>query len=451
MYGYTSLVLLPFWHLFGESGLNALPISFMALSLMLAMGVGPVFVVATMGLRALRHLPVTNRDLWRATWILATVVTTGVLLASKSISVLLVTAFGGHANGSAGTILLSAVYDFAWTGAMLPVFPFFVYEERALDHRGSLPAWLAEAGRGVGLLACLGLPVLLNDALPTDFGGFTPAKTAILIVCLAIAFGTLAWTPRRGLLAGERGRVQGAVVPGSVVTPTHMADRLTGILRVAGPYLLAMLAFPVLACLALASYGVMSGSGPWWFLPPTPTVFDPADTGDRGLTYFVVLPCGVVTMLGLWNPWARLLKGLPMSAGQINALLLFTPFAAWAILWLVGWSAYVFAYGTPGSLRLEFAFGMAGIAALAHAALLRFQAGMGTFWIVAVIGGLLPQVMKAGLRDGTDAHIAFLLMGTVALGAAAVVNHHTLTRSTSSSRAYGRPLPLGIATPSRNR
>ena len=141
-----------------------------------------------------------------------------------------------------------------------------------------------------------------------------------------------------------------------------------------------------------------------------------------------------------------------MSVGQINALLLFSPFAAWAILLLVGWSAYVFAYGTPGTLIIEFAFGMAGIAALVHAAQLRFQGGIGTFWIVAVIGGLLSQVMKAGLRDGTDVHVAFVLMGAVALGAAAVVNHHTLTRSTSSSRAYGRPQPpFGIAAPSRNR
>jgi hypothetical protein len=192
----------------------------------------------------------------------------------------------------------------------------------------------------------------------------------------------------------------------------------------------------------------MSGSGAGWFLPQTPTVFDPADTGERGLTHFVLLPCGVVTMLGLWSPWARLMKGLPMSVGQINALLLFTPFAAWTILWLVGWSAYAFAYGTPGTLRVAFALGMAGIAALAHAALLRFQSSMGTFWIVALIGGLLPQVVKVGLRDGTDAHFAFAIMGTAALAAAAFVNHRTLTRSTSSSRAYGRPTPpFGIAAP----
>ena len=447
MYGAACLMLLPFWHLFGESRPNALPIDVRALSLILASVLGPMFVIATMGLRALRHLPVTNRDLWRTTWILATVVTTGVLLVTKSISLLLVTAFGGNPIVSAEAMLLSAVYDFAWTGAMLPLFPFLGYAEHAVDYRGTLAASLAEAGRFVGLLACFGLPVLVSDALPTDVGGFTAVTTGMLIVCLAIAFGTLAWTPRRGLLAGERARARRA----SPKLQRRQADRLTGISRVAVPYLLATLALSVGACLALASYGVMSGSGPWWFLPQTPTVFDPADTGDRGLTYFVLLPSAVVTMMGLWSPWARLLKVLPFSVRQINALLLLTPFATWTILWLVGWSAYVFAYGVPRTLRVEFAFGMAAIGALAHAGLLRFQASTGTFWIIAFLGCVLPQLVKVGLRDGTIPQTVFAIMGAVALCAAAFVNHHTLTRSTSSSRAYRRPQPpFGLPAPSNN-
>ena len=44
----------------------------------------------------------------------------------------------------------------------------------------------------------------MSDALPTRVGEFTPATTAVLIACLAIAFGALAWTPQRGVLAGER-------------------------------------------------------------------------------------------------------------------------------------------------------------------------------------------------------------------------------------------------------
>ena len=106
-------------------------ISITALSLIFAAMLGPMFAIATMGLRELRHLPVTNRDLWRTTWVVATVVPAGVLLATKTISALLVAAFGGSPKVSAEAMLLSAVYDFTWAGAMLPVFPLLVFASAA--------------------------------------------------------------------------------------------------------------------------------------------------------------------------------------------------------------------------------------------------------------------------------------------------------------------------------
>lgn len=438
IYLVVGVLLVPFWLLFGVSRSNPLPIGITALSLILAAVLGPMFAVATMGLRELRHLPVTNRDLWRTTWVAATVVSAGVLLATKTISGLLVAASGGSPKVPAEAMLLSAVYDFTWAGALLPLLG---YGGHAVARRGTLASIAA-------LLACFGLPILVSGALPTHVGEFTSVTTGVLIACLAIAFGALAWTPKRGVMAAERAQAQSGVVFPGAATRTRLADRLTGISRVVIPHLLATLALPVGACLALASYGVISGSGPWWFVPQAPTVFDPADTGDRGLTYFVLLPCGVVTMMGLWTPWARLLKVLPLSVRQINALLLLTPFATWTILWLLGWSAYVFAYGTPRTLRVEFAFGMAALSALAHAALLRVQGSTASFWVIAFIGGLIPQLVKVGLRDGTDAQVVFAVIGAIALCTAAFVNHRTLTHSTSSSRAYRRPQPLGTATPS---
>lgn len=446
MYISGAAMLLPFWHLSGNSRLNALPIDRTAISLITALVVGPMSVIALMGLRALRHVPVTNRDIWRTTWILATVVTAGILLVSKAITVLLVTAFGGDANVSAEALLLSAVYDFVWTGAMLPLFPFIVYAEHPLDYRGTGAKSLVEAVRFVGVLVGFGLPVLASGELPVSVGQFTPATTAILIACLAIAFGTLAWTPRRGLLAGERARTQRTAVLMDAARRLRGVDRLTGISRVAGPYLLATLALPFGGWLALAAYGVLAGSGAWWFLPQTPSVFDPHDTGDRGLTYFVLLPGAVLIMLGIWNPWVRLLKVLPVSVRQINALLLLTPFAAWAILWILGWSAYVIVYGPPETSRVGFVFGMGALSALTHAVMLRAQGSTAWFWMVAFIGGLQAQ-LQFGLAD-----VAFALIGVVALGTAAFLNHHTLTRSMSSSRAYGRMQPpFCISAPADNR
>ena len=440
LYSMVVVMLLPFWLAFAVSSSNPLPI-ITSLSLIFAVVLGPMAVIATMGLRELRHLPVTNRDLWRATWVVGTVVAAGVLLVAKTVSALLVASFGGSPAVSAGTILLSTVYDFTWAGSVLPLFPLLGHAGHAVAHRGTLAALCADAAPTAAVLAGFGLPILVGDALPTRIGEFTPATIGVLVAGLAIALGALAWTPERGVLAGERAQARRAVVLPGAATRARLIDRLTGISRVAVPYLLTVFALPVGVCLALAAYGVSSGTAPWWFVPHAPTVFDPADTGDRGLTYFVLLPCAVVTMLGLWTPWARLLKVLPLSVRQINALLLLTPFAAWMILWLLGWAAYAFAYGTPPTSRVDLAFGLAGIGALAHAALLRFQGSTAAVWVFVSIGGLMPLLLKVGVREGTDPQIVFAMIGAIALCTAAFVNHHTLTRSTSSSRAYQRPQP----------
>ena len=102
-------------------------------------------------------------------------------------------------------------------------------------------------------------------------------------------------------------------------------------------------------------------------------------------------------------------------------------------------SVYSLAYGTPPTLRVDLAFGLAGVAALMHAALLRFQGSIGLIWFVILVSVLWPQLMKVGLSDATAAHRVFAVIGAIAFGAAAFVNHRTLTRSTSSSPAYRLP------------
>jgi hypothetical protein len=441
LYAAIGVFLTAVWLLFGMSRDNALPISMPAVSLICAVVLGPMSVMAAMGLRELRHLPVTRRDLWRATWVVATVVSTGLLLSTKALAALLVTMPGVRPGVSAAAILLTAVYDFAWAGSVLLVLPSLGYAVSAAGKRGTLAVSLALAGTLGSVAACFGLPILLGDVLPSELSQFTPVTTSVLIACLVGAFGALVWTPQRGVMAGERPRPpRGGVLQG-VATRPRLTDNLTGISRVVIPHLAATIAFPVGACLALASYGVISGSGIWWFVPPIPDVFDSADVGYRGLTYFVLMPCAVGVMLGLWTPWARLLKVLPISVRQINALLLFTPFATWSVLWFVGWFAYSLAYGTPRTLGLEFALGMAALSALAHAGQLRLAGTNAQSWIFAGLGGLLPAFLQVGLRQGTVAHVVFALISAMAFCAAAIVNHRTLTQSTSSSRTYRRPQP----------
>jgi hypothetical protein len=428
----VGMLAIPFWLLFSFDDADPLAIGIPATSLLFMSFFGPVLGVTTMALRELRHLPVTRRDVWRAAWMISTVVPAVVLLATKAIGGWAASGVGAHL--SAETMFLSALYDFTWGGALLAVWSVAF----AGGPRASRGPSLGAASTIVAMIACLGIPFLASEALPARVDEFTPAAAGVLIAGLAIAFGVLVWTPTRGVLAGERPRA-GDGTPRRPFDRTRAVDRLTGFSRVAVPPLFATIALPVLACLGLAAYGIARGTSPWWFVPPAPSMFDPEDVGDRGLTYFVLLPCAMVTMQGVWMPWVRLLKVLPVSVRQINAVLLLTPFAMWAILGGLGWCAFRLAYGTPGTGGVGFVLGLAAAAALAHAFLLRLRGTSAMKWVFGAIGGLMPPFMKVGIRADGTWQIVFGVLAVVAFSAAAIVNHRTLTRSTSSSAPYRRP------------
>ena len=454
VYAALGPCLLVLWLPFVITGLDYLSIRMPVFSLIFAAMLGPITGLATMGLRELRQLPITSGELWRATWVTATIVPTAYLLTTKLISVLLVIAFGGSPKAPVEAMLLSAVYDFAWTGMLLPLFVLPGHLGHALARSGILGAslasggWLALAGSIAVLSASVGLPLLAGDSMPARIDAFTQTSTGVLTACLAVAFAALAWTPPRAALIRNRLMPPPPVGLAGSATRIRLMDRLTGLSRVAIPYLLMTLALAAGACFAMALYGVTTGSGAWWFVPERNDLFDPADVGDRGLTYVVLMPVVVVTLLALWTPWARSLKVLPLSVRQINALLIVTPLATWAVLWLVGLTIWSLAYGMPSTLRLDLPFGLAGTGALAHACLLRFQGGAAAFWVAIFIANLASQAMKVGVSDGTAAHVVFAVMGAIAFCTAAFINHRTLTRSTSSSRAYQQPQPpFGLPKP----
>ena len=214
------------------------------------------------------------------------------------------------------------------------------------------------------------------------------------------------------------------------------------------PYLAGMVALPSAIAVVLAAYGEVSGAGRWWFVPSDGTLFDVGSDGRRELSLVVLLPAMLVTMWGAWTPWVRLLKVLPVTVRQLNTIMVLTPFVTWSVIWVIGCAAYAMAYGGPAMWRLDLVLGLSGVAALAHAVLLRFQGSTGTFWMVAFSAVVLPRVLEAGLGDRT--HAIFAAVGAIATMAAAGLNHATLTQSTSGSVPFRRPqTPFGppAATP----
>ena len=218
-------------------------------------------------------------------------------------------------------------------------------------------------------------------------------------------------------------------------------DRLTGLSRIAVPYLLWMLALPTAVAMGLAGYGLLAGRDLLWFVPPDGQLVDPAD-GE--VNFVVFLLSFLVTLVAPWTTWARLLKVVPLSVRSINALLVLTPFLTWMLLMTAGCVAHGLLRGAPLALRVDLVIGLGGIGALAHAGLLRFQGSPGMFWIFPVASVPLRHMLEAGLADSS--RVIFAAAGAVAAIAATGINHATLTQSTSSSAPYRRPqTPFGPA------
>ena len=147
LYIAAGVCLVPSWLLVGViTRPNPLPISSTAISLIFAAVLGPTVVIATMSVRALRHLPVTARDLWRAMWILATLVPAALLLSTKAVCALLVAASGGSPKLSAEAMLLSAIYDVSWTAVVLLVFAALGYAGHGVARSGATATSLRGAG-----------------------------------------------------------------------------------------------------------------------------------------------------------------------------------------------------------------------------------------------------------------------------------------------------------------
>jgi hypothetical protein len=97
------------------------------LGLTLSMGfayiLGPIISVTMVGRREIRILPLTNRDLWVATWLFATLVIPLAVTVVQCVAVIAVATFTGSSAVSTENLLLASLYCFAYAGALVPIVP----------------------------------------------------------------------------------------------------------------------------------------------------------------------------------------------------------------------------------------------------------------------------------------------------------------------------------------
>lgn len=442
VYVFAALGLTPIWLIYSSLASAFGELSMLVVSLMAAVGTGPMLVMGIMSARELRHLPVTAHDVRTATWLLATVVPSVLLGASKALPVLVIAILGGTPKLSPESIALSVLFDLTWTGCVLHLWlrsDAWLYT--AAD-RGRLWWIAALATFGAALLGGLGLPFLVGPVLPLTFDGFTPAVFCGVVGAALLSISTLFWTPSSGLFAGDRARIWWRAARGTAASGPRRIDRITGMWRIVVPYLALMLTLPMVVWLVAAVYGWGAGKAPLWFAPPDGSVIDPAKGEAR---FVVVLPTMMCLYLAPWTVWTRQLKVLPLSVRLITAVLVLTPFAATMLVMGAFWTLCALAYRTGPTIRLDLVLGVSGVAALAHACLVRFQGSLGTIVVVGAGTVFFRNILEAGLADST--HIVFGAAGALAALMAAAINTSTLTHSTSKSTPFQRPQPpFGQAT-----
>jgi len=411
---------------------------------LMAASMGLAFVLGGtgegVGCREHRVLPVTDRDLWVTRWLNATLVIPSFLLILKGVG-LAVTAGGGKAFMAPETLLLSTLCDIVYAGAFvaLPLLiPFLTGAVGRRMDRFSLPVSSPQR-KAVGSITVISLviliplyfllgtggPLLFARQLPTHFAAFSTTSTLVLIAGVVMSAAALIWTPPGGGAPPAQRAV--AHVPAATAQP-EASDRLTGILAVAWPH--------IKSTFVLTAVVIGTGLAVVPFL--TPDVRTPRLVSGM----FLLFTFMGVSMFSVWSPWTRRLKVLPLSVHQVNALFVLTPLVTWLEIWLMVLAVHA-------ALGLTIHVELSPMAVLAYAALCSVSHALGLWLMGSVSGQTAASMVGVALAVGT-ASLAFetsdrwtplllLLIGLTSLAVAALINHRTLTRSTSSARAYRSP------------
>jgi len=400
-------------------------------SLVAAFLLGPLLIAFAPEPRAVWHMPISRRDHWRATWLLATVGPTLILGTGKLLG-LLFTPGPGWLN-FLSSVSLSAVYDFVYTGIACGG---IIVLARSRHARPS--AWLLLPRLVViipmALLVGGGMlwPYLFRNRLPIRWSDLAPLSGTTLAAGLTIAVATYFHTAQPPA-PGSWTRA----APGSGSTtrrpPFDWMHGLTGLWRLlAREYLfsIGLGAFLVLTSgllVFVAGTFMQSSEGDGGFLAMQHLLlFDPSLTVQRGQVFdlLIWLALFVTTLVSRFPEIIRHLRVLPVGALRLNLLLVLWPALMVLTIWMALLALHLAVLGTPvGSLRPGLFLALVGASAIARSVTLRWPRLSSWFFIFVISGGPMVRMV-----DDISAWW-FVALGLAGIAAAAVLNHSTLTRS----------------------
>lgn len=315
------LAAIPWW-LAGAGGTNA-RFAF-AISLGMTLVIGPVVTVTGLP-RAYAYLPLSRRDIWRATWLVGAVAAPAVLAALKLPALFFSL---GARDGGLAIIALSTAYDFgaASMGCIL-----LTASQRS---KRIAPARALRMLEAAAMLALISTPFWVRAEL-------TGASAVVLGLMLASIAAAFVYVPPRA--AGVRRPTSAARPP--LAPPPR--GRLAGIpalmLRevrwAAGIGLTLAIAFAAIAYLVDGFYGELRT--PMAFLRSQKLlIFDDVsiqmDTVEqRPFNLMVWFAFFAASVSGRFPELIRHLRALPISGAKMTALIVGWPAAVWVMIWAV--------------------------------------------------------------------------------------------------------------------
>jgi len=386
-----------------------------------------------------RILPVTERQLWVTRWLNSTLVMPVYLLILKCLGMAIATS-SGRVLMTSETLALSTLYDVVYAGAIVAVpswlRPAWAAVAKQLDRiplpvgspQRKMAGWITIASVFIVLPALfllgMGGPFLIARQLPTRFADLSMTSSMLLVAGVLMALTGLIRTPPRG---GASAHLPAMSRPAAPPKPA-VGDGLTGVSSVLWSHIRTTF---VLACIAIAA-----------FIAAAPFLDRAGEPRFARMltTMFLTLAFLSTSQSSVWTPWVRQLKVLPLSARQVNALFVFTPIVTWVEIWLLLRVVHA-VLSLPLNVELSplAVLMYAGLVAMNQAVALAFTGGVARRMVGSMIGFVSAAGGAAAVVEAPDSATRLALMAVVAaasLAIAALVNHYTLTKSTSLARAH---------------
>lgn len=390
------------------------------------------------GPRVVWYLPVSRRDLWRGGWLVATVGTTLLMAAVKLVALGAVRS----PNYGLSTVLLSTVFDFACAGIGCALVIVATHPRPARSPwRQLAPVWqsLAEFALFAGLFAMF-YGGQYTDVLPLRWSDLTLASGTVLVAALLVTVATYFHSPSPPARVETGPLFMSAshpAFPGDAHrhAPPREAGGLSGLsMLLVDEYLRALLFGGGLAAasivVVLAGAGIVDAEEAVAELMRAQiALLDGAaatrqSVGLKALAVVIWYAFFAAGMMARFPAMMRHLRVLPLSARQLNGMLVAWPAAIWVSMWACVFLArYAIAGHGLTSFHAALLVALCGMSALVLSCSLRLS---GTSRILILAGasgvvGFLPM-----LEPPPPAVLAALGVG--ALAAAAILNAQALGR-----------------------